>query len=78
MTGLTARRLGLTGRGVLVPGAAADLVLFDPATVHDAATYEAPTTPATGIRSVWCNGRLTWDSRQATGVRPGAVLTAGT
>ena len=76
MTGLTARRFGLAGRGVLEPGAWADLVLFDPDAIRDAATFEAPKTPAVGIRGVWCNGRLTWDGSGATGARPGAVLRA--
>lgn len=78
MTGLTARRFGLTGRGVLAPGAAADLVLFDPATILDAATFETPKTPASGIHGVWCNGRLTWNGTEATDARPGQVLTAET
>ncbi|MEZ5751732.1 MAG: D-aminoacylase [Paracoccaceae bacterium] len=76
MTGLTARRFGLTGRGLLQQGAFADLVLFDAATIHDDATFEAPKQPAAGIRGVWCNGRQTWDGTAASGARPGVVLTS--
>lgn len=74
MTGLTAARFGLDGRGVLAPGAYADLVLFDPATIHDAASFEAPKHTAAGLRGVWCNGRQTWTGEAATGARPGRVL----
>ena len=74
MTGLTAARFGLQDRGVLAPGAFADLVLFDPATIHDTASFAAPKHPATGLRGVWCNGRQTWTGHAATGLRPGRVL----
>lgn len=74
MTGLTAARFGLTGRGVLSQGAFADLVLFDPATIHDTASFEAPKRPAAGLRGVWCNGRQIWNGEGATGARPGRVL----
>jgi N-acyl-D-amino-acid deacylase len=63
MTGQSAQRLGLTDRGVLRPGAAADVVVFDPETVDDLATYQAPHRYPAGIRWVWVNG--------------GAVLEAG-
>ena len=75
MTGLTAARFGLSGRGVLETGAFADLVLFDPMTVLDTASFENPKQPAAGIRAVWCNGRMTWDGTTITGARPGHVLT---
>ena len=57
MTGHTAEVFGLPDRGVIRSGAYADLVLFDPATVLDAATYDEPTTPAVGIIETWVNGR---------------------
>lgn len=76
MTGLTAARFALRGRGALEAGAFADLVLFDPATIRDTATFEDPKQPASGLRGVWCNGRLTWDGTAATGARPGRVLAA--
>jgi N-acyl-D-amino-acid deacylase len=77
MTGLTARNFGLKDRGVLRPGAFADITLFDPATVIDRATFEAPTTPAAGISLVIVNGTPVWDRGRATGARPGRVLRRG-
>src|SRR5690606_1264937 len=56
MTGLTASVFGMKDRGVLRVGAFADLVLFNPTTVIDTATYTAPKTPAAGITEVWVNG----------------------
>ena len=75
MTGLTARNFRLIDRGVLKEGAYADLALFDPDTVDAASTYEAPMTPARGIEAVIVNGVVVWRDRQATGARPGRVLT---
>jgi N-acyl-D-amino-acid deacylase len=56
MTGHTASVFGMIDRGVIREGAYADLVLFDPATVCDAATYDAPTRPSEGILETWING----------------------
>ena len=75
MTGLTARNFGLPDRGVLKEGAYADLALFDPETVDAGATYEAPMTPARGIEAVIVNGTIVWHDGQATGARPGRVLS---
>lgn len=61
MTSLTASRFGLTDRGVIRPGAAADLVLFDPAGLEDRATFTESIRPCAGILGVWVNGVLTWD-----------------
>jgi N-acyl-D-amino-acid deacylase len=47
----------MASRGRLAPGFDADLVLFDPLTIAGPATYDAPTTPPTGIRMVLLNGR---------------------
>jgi N-acyl-D-amino-acid deacylase len=58
MTGLPASRFGLAGRGTIAPGQAADLVLLDPATVRDTATYERPLSAAAGIALVMVNGRI--------------------
>ena len=58
MTGLPARRFGLADRGSIAPGQAADLVLLDPATVRDTATYERPQSVAAGIALVMVNGRI--------------------
>jgi N-acyl-D-amino-acid deacylase len=74
MTALSAAQFGLTDRGVLREGAYADLVLFDPATIADAATFEQPKTPATGIAEVFVNGRSVWKEGRATGNRPGRAL----
>jgi hypothetical protein len=54
---LAADRVGIKDRGRLVPGAYADLVLFDPATVIDRATTSDPHALATGIERVWVNGQ---------------------
>ena len=56
MTGQSAARLGLADRGVLRPGAFADVVVFDPATVDDLASYQAPHRYPAGFRAVWVNG----------------------
>ena len=56
MTGLPAAVLGLTDRGRIVPGAVADLVAYDPATIADEATYEAPARRARGVEWVFVAG----------------------
>jgi N-acyl-D-amino-acid deacylase len=60
MTGHTARVFGLADRGVIRPGACADLVLFDPAAVRDAADFDHPTRPAEGILQTWVNGQAAY------------------
>lgn len=74
MTGLTARRFGLAGRGLVKPGAAADLVVFDEATIGDAATFERPQQPARGIDAVIVNGEIAWRGGAPAGPRRGRVL----
>ena len=74
MTGLTAARFGIEGRGVLAEGAHADLCLFDPGTIRDEADFAAPRTRSAGILGVWVNGEATWDRRGPTGARPGRAL----
>jgi N-acyl-D-amino-acid deacylase len=75
MTGRTAAVFGLADRGVLRPGAYADLVLFDPATVRDSATFEAPATPAEGIVETWVNGQSVYThAAGASEARPGRLL----
>ncbi|MCC7053670.1 MAG: amidohydrolase family protein [Gemmatimonadaceae bacterium] len=79
MTGLAAAHMGIARRGTLVPGAFADLVLFDPATVADHATPAEPHRVSTGIAGVWVNGRAVWWNAKTTGAHPGRVLVrAGT
>lgn len=74
MTSLPAAQFGLKDRGMLRPGAYADLVLFDPDTIADRATFEQPKTPAAGIVRVMVNGRTVWREGAATGERPGRAL----
>ncbi len=74
MSALPARTFGLTDRGTLEPGMAADLVLFDPAKVLDRATFAAPSEAAAGIAEVWVNGRSVWRDGTATGARPGRAI----
>jgi len=76
MTGLSARYLGITDRGTIAPGAHADLVLFDPATVADRATLQNPSALSLGIDKVWVNGRLVFQERRSTGARAGQVIRA--
>ena len=75
MTGLTARNFGLDGRGTLAVGQAADVVVFDAATIRDSANYAKPTTPAAGIDAVVVNGKITWQGGAHTGARGGQVIT---
>jgi len=74
MTGLPAAKFGLAGRGIIQPGAWADLVLFDPATINDIATYETPRQHPTGIVAVWVNGNAVVRDGAHTGARPGRAL----
>ncbi len=60
MTALPAERYALAERGSIREGFYADLVLFDPATVQDTATFEVPIRPADGIEAVWVNGCLSY------------------
>jgi N-acyl-D-amino-acid deacylase len=77
MTSLPAAQFGLRDRGVLRPGAFADLVLFDPDTVADRSTFDRPVQPAAGIELVMANGRVVWRDGAATGERPGRALRLG-
>jgi N-acyl-D-amino-acid deacylase len=74
MTSLAAANVGLGGRGTIAAGMAADLVLFDPATVIDRATIADPRARSVGIRTVWVNGEVVYDGGAATGRFPGRVL----
>jgi dihydroorotase/N-acyl-D-amino-acid deacylase len=74
MTGMPAARLGLTSRGRIADGMMADLVVFDPATVKDEATYETPHRYPSGIPFVIVNGALAVDGGTATSARAGRVL----
>jgi N-acyl-D-amino-acid deacylase len=74
MTSLPAATLGLEGRGSIAPGQWADLVMFDPATVGDRATFEDPFQYPVGIDTVVVNGTVVLDEGTHTGARPGRVL----
>jgi N-acyl-D-amino-acid deacylase len=77
MTSLPARRMGLHDRGLLRPGMAADVTVFDPETVRDVATFEAPNAYSEGIEYVVVNGHLVLDGGRMTDERPGRPLTRG-
>jgi N-acyl-D-amino-acid deacylase len=77
MTSLPARRLGLENRGVIAEGKAADLVVFDPETVADRATYEEPRQYPMGIEEVIVNGVLSVEKGRFTGLLGGQVLRRG-
>jgi len=73
-TALPAQKMGLTDRGVLKEGMWADVVVFDPETVHDVATYENPNQFSVGMDFVLVNGVPVIDDGKMTGARPGKVL----
>jgi N-acyl-D-amino-acid deacylase len=74
MTSMPADRFALSQRGRIAPGQFADLVLFDPDRIREAATFEAPVAPAHGIEGTWVNGRAVWSRGAPTGSRPGKAL----
>lgn len=73
-TSLPAQRLGIQDRGSLRPGFYADVVIFDPATVIDKASYERPHQYAEGIEYVLVNGRVVVEHGGITEARPGRVV----
>jgi N-acyl-D-amino-acid deacylase len=74
MTDVPAARLGLADRGVIRPGYAADLVLFDPATVLDRADFQRPHQYPVGVEHVFVNGRPAVLNGRLSGETPGRVL----
>jgi len=74
MTGLSARQFGFADRGFVRPGMAADIVVFDEATIDEQGTWEIPAQPAIGIDLVMVNGQATWQDSRDTGARVGQVL----
>jgi N-acyl-D-aspartate/D-glutamate deacylase len=74
MTGLPARRFGLTGRGVVRDGALGDLVVLDPASVRDTATFDRPLLAPEGIDTVVVAGRVAARNGCPTAVRAGEVV----
>jgi N-acyl-D-amino-acid deacylase len=77
MTSLTARRFSLAERGEVKVGYHADLVVFDPERVRDAATFAKPQQAADGIDAVWVNGVLTYREQAVTGARAGRLVARG-
>jgi N-acyl-D-amino-acid deacylase len=74
MTSLPASNLGLATRGMIKEGLAADLVLFDPDTIQDHATFAEPLQYSTGISAVWVNGAVVFKDGEPTDARPGKIL----
>jgi N-acyl-D-aspartate/D-glutamate deacylase len=74
MTGLPASTIGMIDRGLLAAGMAADVTVFDPATVIDHATFDDPVRPSDGITHVIVNGQLAVRDGKITGAKSGRVL----
>jgi N-acyl-D-aspartate/D-glutamate deacylase len=74
MTGLPARRFGLSDRGLVRENYKADLVLFCAETVRDTATFAEPIRAAEGIESVWVNGVLSYKDQRSCSARSGRFL----
>ena len=74
LSGLPAPNLELDHRGVLKPGMFADVVVFDPATIADRATFENPHQYAVGVRHVFVNGTQVIKDGEHTGAKPGRAL----
>lgn len=77
MTSSVADRLGLRTRGLVREGYQADLVLFDPATVGDRATFTDPHQLSVGISDVWVNGQRVLQNGEHTGAKPGQIVRGG-
>lgn len=73
-TSLPAQRMRIADRGVLKAGLWADIVVFDPATIHDLATFENPSQLSVGMKYVMVNGALVIDDGKMTNALPGKVL----
>lgn len=74
LTSLPAANLRITRRGWLKPGYHADIVIFDPTTIRDNATFEQPHQYATGVRDVFVNGVQVLENGEHTGAKPGRVV----
>jgi N-acyl-D-amino-acid deacylase len=78
MTGLPAATFALDKRGLIAVGMKADITVFDPKTIIDRATYDAPAQMAEGVVHVFVNGSLAWTQNAATPVRSGRFLRRAT
>lgn len=75
LTSRPAKRLSIyPHRGLVAEGSAADLVLFDPETISDMATFEKPKLPSKGVRFVLVNGQVALDEGKMAGTRAGKIL----
>jgi N-acyl-D-aspartate/D-glutamate deacylase len=74
MTSAVADRLSIRDRGLLREGMYADIVVFDPNTIIDRATYEKPHQLSTGVRYVFVNGAATVSDGRVTGAKPGRIV----
>ncbi len=74
MTSQAASRVGITDRGLLRPGMFADIVVFDPRTIRDVATYESPLKYSVGVKDVFVNGQPVVRNGEITSERPGRAL----
>jgi len=74
---LPAQRVRLTDRGVLKQGLWADIVIFNPATITDVATFEKPNQLSTGMQYVLVNGVPVIENGKMTNILPGKVLRGG-
>ena len=78
MTGLPAATFALARRGLIAVGMKADITVFDPETIIDRATYDAPAQMAEGVMHVFVNGTLAWTQKAATPARSGRFLCRAT
>jgi N-acyl-D-aspartate/D-glutamate deacylase len=74
MTSANAAKIRIYDRGLLRPGLAADVTIFDAARIIDHSTYEKPHQYSTGVAYVIVNGQLVLDQGRHTGARPGAII----
>jgi N-acyl-D-amino-acid deacylase len=74
LSSLPAANLSLADRGALKPGYLADVVVFDPATIQDHATYDRPHQLSTGVRDVLVNGAFAFEDGKPTGAHTGRVV----
>jgi len=74
MSGAVATRLSIRDRGLIAQGYYADVVVFDPATIIDRATFDQPHQLSTGVQYVFVNGVAVVSNGQHTGAKPGRLV----
>ena len=75
MSSAVAQRLNIRDRGLLREGMHADVVIFNPDTIGDRATYDDPHQISVGIQDVWVNGGRVLATGEHTGATPGEIVT---